>query len=238
MSRFGEVAPLKGMRSICAALALLFSSAAFGCGAAPDSAGDPGENAPPDPAVTDPASDPVLVVPVPEATPTYPDGPYGNEQGRIFPDLTFPGYRDGKGEWVDMAMHDSYDPDGSKGVTAVYILIVAQWCGVCQSEARALPSIYPAYKEKGARFIMVLEQDNARKPATKLTIDQWKSSFKTINFDLGLDAKALAMPASSTGFPTCLLIDPRTMKIVKNIPGVTSDGSIPGIDALIKKNGG
>ncbi len=229
--RFRVAAPLL--------LAALLSPAVLACGAAPDSPQNP---APIDPATSSgepPAEVPTLAVPDPTpAAPTYPEGPFGNEQGRIFPDLTFQGYRDGKGAWVDLAMHDYFDPDGSKGVRAIYILIVAQWCSVCQSEARRTPSTYDKYRAKGARFLMLLEQDVSRKPATKLTVDQWHSTFSTIDFDLGADPKALAMPASSTGFPTCLLIDPRTMKVVKNIPGVTTDGSIPGLDALIARNGG
>ncbi|MEO7092032.1 MAG: hypothetical protein ABI175_02200, partial [Polyangiales bacterium] len=58
----------------------------------------------------------------------YPDEPQGLTLGSIFPNATLPGYRNGAGEWVDISMLDYYDPDGSRGITALQIDVECQWC--------------------------------------------------------------------------------------------------------------
>lgn len=171
--------------------------------------------------------------------PAYPAAPFGKTKGKVFPDLAIEGYRDGTGDWTPIAMSDYYDPDGARGVRAVYVLIVAQWCSVCMQEAAQLPKEYAAkWKGRGAKFVMALAQDRSGKSPSKTTVDQWKSSFPAINFDLVVDPTSSFLPPASTGFPTCLLIDPKTMKVLEVMPGVTSDGSIPGLDELLTRNGG
>jgi hypothetical protein len=210
----------------------LLAAAALGCGAAPSS-NDPGTT------TADPPPSNEETPPTVDEPPAleYPSGPYGKAQGNVFPDVAFEGYRDGDGEWTTLHMLDLFDPDGAKGVRGIYVVVAAQWCGVCQQEAMRLPKSYPAWKGRGARFLMVLGQDNARKPALQSTVDAWQSRFH-LPFDVGADPKLEFLPPGATGFPTCYVIDPRTMKIVRVLPGVTSDGSIPGLDAVIKRNGG
>ncbi|MEO7096065.1 MAG: hypothetical protein ABI175_22580 [Polyangiales bacterium] len=99
---------------------------------------------------------------------TYPDGPYGLARGNVFPNLPFKGYREGKGEWTDIEMLDYYDPDGSRGIHAIYITVSAEWCPVCKEDAKVLPGWYEShYKPRGARFITSILQTFDRKPATK-----------------------------------------------------------------------
>lgn len=179
----------------------------------------------------------VSVEKLPPLALAYPEGPYGKTVNAIFPEVTFEGYRDGDGEWSTLSMLDYFDPEGAKGIHAIYVVVAAQWCGVCQQEAARLPKSYPALKERGARFLMVLGQDNTRRPSTKLTIDAWQSRFH-LTFDVGNDPKLQFLPPGATGFPTCYVIDPRTMKILKVLPGITSDGSIPGLEPLLQRNGG
>jgi hypothetical protein len=205
-----------------------------GCGAAPNEPA-PGEPAPEAPPSEAPSAQPPSDTPPPP--PAYPSGTTGLAQFNVFPDVTFEGYRDGKGDWTTLAMHDYFDPDGSKKITGLYIVVSAQWCAVCQQEAQYLPTAYPDWLKRGARFLMVLGQDNSAKPATKLTVDQWQSKFH-LNFDVGADPKLQFMPKTASGFPTCFVVDPRTMKITRVLPGVTSDGSIPGLEPLVKRNGG
>ncbi len=88
------------------------------------SLGDPTPGAPKD----DPsAADPVLVVPDPQPTLTYPEGPYGKNVGQVEPNMTWKGYVDGKGDWTDISLIDYYDPDGSKGVKALKLELAATW---------------------------------------------------------------------------------------------------------------
>ena len=167
----------------------------------------------------------------------YPEAPYGKSANAVFPNVTFEGYREGTGAWTSLSMLDYFDPDDTKGVRALYIVVAAQWCSVCQQEAQRLPKSYPALKDRGARFLMLLGQDNARKPALQSTIDAWQSRFH-VPFDIGADPKLEFLPPGATGFPTCYVVDPRTMKIVRVLPGITADGTIPGLETMLKKNGG
>ncbi|MGZ5969730.1 MAG: peroxiredoxin family protein [Polyangiales bacterium] len=216
-------------------LALALSSSLVACGASPDQ-GPTTDPQTEDPPAADPPSDQPPAE-QPPAQPAYPAGTTGLKQGQIFPDVSFEGYRDGTGDWTSLAMHDYFDPDGSKKVTGLYIVVSAQWCAVCQQEAGIKPKEYPDWLKRGARFLMVLGQDNSGKPAQKLTVDQWQTRFH-LNFDVGADPKLEFLPKDATGFPTCFVVDPRTMKIVRMLPGVTSDGSIPGLDAIVRRNGG
>lgn len=189
-----------------------------------------------------PSGEPTIEQPTPEPEPepaplAYPDAPHGKVQGAVFPNVEFEGYRDGVGEWTKLSMLDYFDPTGEKGITAIYIVVAAQWCGVCQQEAARLPRSYPSLKERGARVLMVLGQDTGSKPATQSTVDAWQTRFK-LPFDVGADPELEFLPPGATGFPTCYVVDPRTMKITRVLPGITADGSIPGLDALIKRNGG
>jgi hypothetical protein len=173
------------------------------------------------------------------APPAYPDGPYAKTKGKTYPDVPLAGYHEGKGEWTSISMSDYFDSDGSKGVNAIYVLIVAQWCSVCMQEAAQLPALYDErWKGRGAKFVMAMAQDRSGKSPTKATVDQWKAAYPQIDFELVLDAKASTLPPSYTGFPTALLIDPRTMRVLDVFNGVTSDGSIPGLEALLTRNGG
>lgn len=58
---------------------------------------------------------------------TYPAGPYGKTAGTTIPNITWKGYRDGTGDWTDISLLDYYDPDGSRGITALLIETAAQW---------------------------------------------------------------------------------------------------------------
>lgn len=191
-----------------------------------------------DPPATDPSTDPPATDPPADPPPpAYPDGAAGTKQGLVFPDVEIEGYREGTGEWTKLAMRDYYDPDGKKGITGVYVIVAAEWCGVCQQEAARLPKEYPAWRARGARFLQVLGQDSGGKPAYKAVVDRWQTRFH-LGLDVGADPKLDFMPKGATGFPTCFVIDPRTMKIVRVLPGVTSDGSIPGLEQVVTRNGG
>ena len=57
----------------------------------------------------------------------YPAAPYGKTVGATIPNLKYKGYRDGVGDWTDIAMLDYYDPDGSRGIKAIKIEMAAVW---------------------------------------------------------------------------------------------------------------
>lgn len=168
---------------------------------------------------------------------TYPDGPYGLARGNVFPNLQFKGYRNGKGAWTDIHMLDYYDPDGSRGVNAIYIAVSAEWCPVCKEDAKVFPGWYEShYKPRGARFMTSIIETSDRKPATKAAVDLWVSAYAP-NFDIVADPDALTFPETFTALPVNFLINPRTMVIFR----VFNNGSdftrgIPGLGLLLDQN--
>ena len=168
---------------------------------------------------------------------TYPDGPYGLARGNVFPNLQFEGYRDGKGAWTTLHMLDYYDPDGSRGINAIYITVSAEWCPVCKEDAKVLPSWYEShYKPRGARFITSILETADRSPATKAAVDAWVSAYAP-NFDIVADPDAETFPDAFKALPVNFEIDPRTMVVFR----VFNNGSdftrgIPGLDVLLDQN--
>ena len=144
----------------------------------------------------------------------------------VFPNLTWKGYHDSTGPLVDIHMSDYYDPDGSKGITAIYFIVAAQWCGPCNAEATNAPKIYAeSYKSRGARYVSVVIEDTAQKPATQATLDAWIKDHK-LNYDMGVypsnaDHSSDVLPsAGNVGLPHNYIIDPRTMLIQSITQGV------------------
>jgi hypothetical protein len=168
---------------------------------------------------------------------TYPDGPYGLAKGNVFPNLQFKGYREGKGAWTDIQMLDYYDPDGSRGINAIYITVSAEWCPVCKEDAKTLPDWYEShYKPRGARFITSILETFDRKPATQAAVDAWVSAYAP-NFDIIADPDAETFPKSFTALPVNFEIDPRTMRVYR----VWNNGAeftrgVPGLDLLLDQN--
>jgi hypothetical protein len=189
------------------------------------------------PTAMEAGEDAVVTVDAPEpkdTTPplTYPDGPYDLKKGAIFPNATLPGYRDGKGEWVEISMLDYYDPDGSRGITGLQIDVECQWCPPSNTLADEMAHWFPlGYEPRGGRLLTVLTEDITHKPATRTTIDQWIAKHHT-DYDIILDDKSTLLPKTgSVGLPYRYTIDPRTMRIVAIMQGID-----PGITTPCAKN--
>lgn len=153
---------------------------------------------------------------------TYPAGPYGLNKGSVFPQLSLKGYKLATGAWTSISTASYYDPTGARGITGVFFIVGAEWCGACQSEADVAPAwLTQAYKTRGGVFASaIIEQaaddgSGGYAPAVQATVDTWISTHKT-NYDIMLDPHGDAtLPHSGTiGLPHNYVIDPRTMIIV------------------------
>lgn len=213
-------------------VALMFSGLVFGCSSSKST-------------TTNPASDDTGTVddtgPTEDTAPwnTYPPGPYGLEKGNIFPPITMKGYKLGQQPWTDIAIQDYYDPDGSRGVYAIYYVISAEWCVPCQEEAKMLPGFYTnLYHPRGAAFMTGVFENAAHKPSDQATVDRWLAK-SGINFDIGADSDAQAMPTDSgAGIPRNYIINPRTMQIYRINTGVNPDATtIPGLNTFLTSMG-
>jgi hypothetical protein len=174
----------------------------------------------------------------PPAPLTYPSGPYGFTVGATFPNRTLQAMHDGA--WTSLSMLDLYDPDGSRHINGVYLSAGAEWCSACRAEAPMLQSMWTSrYEAKGARIVTALVQNASSGPADEATVQRWIAAF-AITYDVAADPtySVLAATGGTVPIPYGYVIDPRTMRIVQITEGASSSPLVPGLDALLTKNGG
>ncbi len=166
----------------------------------------------------------------------YPSGPYGKTQGSVIPQsLTWQGYAPGSSSVSTVSAADLYDCDGRNGVNAILFDESALWCGACQQEAQAMPQFMQTWGPQGVKVVWLIIQDQAGQPANTSHALWWRNSF-----NLGSFAYVVADPAftfahsGNNGLPTNLLVDPRTMQIVKIVEGF--GGMDPAVSQLALKN--
>jgi hypothetical protein len=128
------------------------------------------------------------------------------------------------GQTTTVHMRDYYDCDGSRGVRALVIDESALWCPDCQSQAPTLAMLTPGkWKSEGAVLLVLMAQDQQQNPATVDTALTWRNEFALTT------GAVVADPAWTTklwngatgagnGFPTDIVIDPRTLRIVEFQP--------------------
>jgi hypothetical protein len=168
----------------------------------------------------------------------YPAGPYDKVAGAVFPPLTLDGYRDGTTAWTKLSMKDYFDADGTKGIRGVVVIVAAQWCGVCQNEAKWVPTAYTTnYKAKGARFLTALVQDLNHKPANQAVADSWREYY-AIPYAVAIDPTLATLPKGmgTLSLPYMFVIDPRTMRIEKVYSAAQPPPTIPALDTVLARN--
>ncbi|HEX8791345.1 MAG TPA: hypothetical protein VF765_10385 [Polyangiaceae bacterium] len=157
---------------------------------------------------------------------TLPAGPYGTNLGDVVdPSLAWQGYVDDSGQTTTVHLADYYDCNGSRGVRALVVDESAQWCADCQSQAPSLAMLAPGkWKNEGVALLVLMAQDQQENPATVDTALTWRNEFALTT------GAVVADPAWTTklwngatsagnGFPTDIVIDPRTLRIVAFQPG-------------------
>jgi hypothetical protein len=137
------------------------------------------------------------------SAPDYPSAGLGHEPGGVVANACFVGYRAPE-RVVPSAQHretiafsDYYDPAGSKGVSLLLINTAAIWC-------MALSTLF---------------QDAKSEPASIEDVERWIANFHT-NFPMVADpGLQLDGYASSDLAPLNLVVDPRSMKILRKFVG-------------------
>jgi hypothetical protein len=170
----------------------------------------------------------------------YPPGPYGRTVGATFPNLALMGYRNGAGAWTQIQISDYYDPDGTRGLRALYVTLGEVGCGACVQEAPHINQWKMQYAQYGTAFLSALWRGEVKNPdntwsATQSTVDGWISQF-SITYDMAADPKILLNDGvEPQDNPNGYLVDTRTMKVVQYYPG--APGMLFGLVQLLKKNG-
>jgi hypothetical protein len=166
------------------------------------------------------------------ACPT-PSGTPGVHQGELVdPALSWQGYVHDEPAASTIEVANYYDCNGSLGINALVITQSAMWCGPCQADAVALQEkLDGEWNDLGVRALTLMVEDGVEQPATLDTASNWKGTLALGAFDVAVDpgytfdAFDYDKHISHSGFPVHLLVDPRTMLIVKRSD--TSDGLLP-----------
>ncbi|MBK7584385.1 MAG: hypothetical protein IPI67_29790 [Myxococcales bacterium] len=152
---------------------------------------------------------------------TYPPGPYGTSVGSVpNPSLSWQGYFEGAATATTIKIEDYFDCDGTRGIHAVFLAQSAVWCGACQEEAQDLNNVMAGgWTQKGIRVLTLLIEDNSGNPAQLKHAEAWKNTFKAKSWSVVADPAFTFKNSGSNGLPLGIIIDPRTMKIVKKMSG-------------------
>ena len=147
----------------------------------------------------------------------YPSGPYGIEVGSIVENFQFQGFvqpeLDKTLETIDFAQF--YDPKGEKNHELLLLNTAAAWCQPCRIEHASLPGRAEEFAPQGLVIFALLFQDSDGEPATEETLDLWTSNFGT-SFPMALDPSfQMGRYASAETPPLNLVVDARTMKILR-----------------------
>jgi hypothetical protein len=174
----------------------------------------------------------------------YPSGPYGTAVGDVLdPTLAWQAYAPGATAPSTLRISDLFDCDGSKGINAVVFDTSGQWCVACQAEAESVPTWMGTtgagaghWSSLGVRFVTLIIENDAYEPATIVTADQWRTMFELTSIYVAADPNA-SLPAQA--LPHNLLVDPRTMKVSRDLDNDNVAGTCeadPAVAALAKKN--
>lgn len=151
----------------------------------------------------------------------YPSTGYGVHVGEtVDPSLSWQGYGPSSDVAGAVSPPDFFDCDGSKGIHAVLFVLSATWCEPCQAEATTLEGKAAQWSSMGIRVVTLMVQDATENPAALATATQWKTQFGLSNVGVvadpgfSFDQFDFATHTDHTGFPTQIIVDPRTMKIV------------------------
>ncbi len=227
-----ECGPSDGCASCtsCVAQCVCMTGDALGC---PTACGEPG-SIPPTPPDSGGGSGGTSPAPPPESgggSPgiggsggsvcTYPTGPFGTQVGStLAPGLKWQGYRADSGQVEEISIQDYFDCDGAKGVNALLLIQAALWCGACQSEAEELNDrIASGWSAKHIAVLSLVIEDQWGSPASVAQALSWKQAFDAKGWGVVADPDFTFAANGSNGLPLVIVVDPRTMKVMKKSEG-------------------
>lgn len=108
---------------------------------------------------------------------------------------------------------------------ALSISVSSAWCGACRKEAKmVLPIKHLIYKPLGGEFLVQLNDGPAPgHAAVQQDLLSWTTQFK-VNFPATIDPnRQLDALFVANAYPTNIILDTRSMKIVEVIPGVPDE---------------
>jgi hypothetical protein len=150
---------------------------------------------------------------------TYPTGPYGLGTADVIDKFTFMGFRDGGDPFVKLSLTDFYDPEGTKGIKALFVTLGRSSCGACVGQAGRMETWETKYRSEGLRQLSVLHSGlGVPREATESTARDWIAKYG-VTYDVAIDPTFRLNGGVKPDFdPRGWLVDVKTMKIVKVFP--------------------
>jgi len=168
--------------------------------------------------------------------PSYPAGPYGTEEGDVLANLSFAqGWTDPVAANFDpsrlepISFSDFHDPEGEV-IELVLVNTSAVWCQACKIEHDTLPEENLEFSGRGLRIFSALLQDARSQPATLSDLEVWARTFE-VNYAMALDPEyQMAAYAPINRAPLNLVVDARSMRILRKSVGDTASTLFSYID--------
>jgi thiol-disulfide isomerase/thioredoxin len=144
----------------------------------------------------------------------------GTEAGEVLADYSFTGRLAGPSSaQKTIKMSDFYDPDGKKGYSYMVVNVSAFWCQFCKEEAPSFANLDAQYKSKGVVWFTVVEQDADRSPASNDRVDAWITAYNLVTPAVSDPQQVLSGFFNPDLMPLNMIVDLKTMKIVKKVTG-------------------
>lgn len=117
--------------------------------------------------------------------------------------------------------------EGKPKPTVLAIDVASVWCGPCNAEAKC---VLPVHEQRytpcgGGLFLQLQDGPTVGKAATAKNLYNWtvKSYKEAFPSAIDPEGRIISTIATQEAFPTNILVDTTTMKIVKIVPGVPDD---------------
>lgn len=177
----------------------------------------------------------------PQAQKAYPSGPFGIGIGSVIYNYKFIGFPNAMKDSTtlkEIQMADFYNPTGDgiyeEGTEnagapkpkALLIDVASVWCGPCNNEAKnILPGLYTKYKPQGGEFLLQLaDGPTGGVAATSKSLFNWTQKYD-VDYPAAFDPTyKLGALFKSEAYPTNMIVDTRTMKIVTVLAGAPEPG--------------
>lgn len=159
---------------------------------------------------------------------SYPASGYGTAEGDVIdPATSWTGYAPGATGASTLGVASFLDCDGKGGRNALLIIHSTSWCTSCQQEAAELEEkLNQSWAAAGVVVVEVLVENPNGDPATTQTAKSWKDYFGIESAWVAADPGFLLASPVADSYPYEVLVDPRTMKIVKTLAGGSMDDSV------------
>jgi len=140
----------------------------------------------------------------------YPAGPYGQNDGQVFPNLSWQGYRAGQQPAATIKVSDYYDPTGQCFTTLCFIAITGTFANHDAQQADVLPEwVHEASSMKIGILLSVGAHDMP-------SLDTWMTMPSMgVDFDVVDDPSSSMMPPNQSDIhlPVQYVVDAKTMQI-------------------------